>query len=41
MVEQTTTLFPGTIFDNIAMGRDGVCLDDVVEAAKMVGALIL
>ena len=36
VVEQSTTLFPGTIFDNIAMGKDGATLDDVVRAARLV-----
>ena len=35
IVEQTTTLFSGTIFDNIAMGKPGATMEEVVAAAKM------
>ena len=34
MVLQDTWLFHGTIFENIAYGRDGVTRDDVIRAAK-------
>lgn len=34
MVLQDTWLFHGTIFENIAYGRDGVTREDVVKAAK-------
>ena len=37
VVEQSTTLFPGSIYDNIAIGRDGATRQDVEKAAKMVG----
>jgi ABC-type multidrug transport system fused ATPase/permease subunit len=36
VVEQTTTLFPGSIFDNIAMGKLGATMDDVIQAATLV-----
>ena len=36
VVEQTTTLFPGTIFENIAMGKGSATLDEVVHAARLV-----
>jgi ATP-binding cassette subfamily B protein len=36
VVEQTTTLFDGTIFENIAICKDGATLEDVQEAAKLV-----
>ena len=36
MVEQSTTLFPGTIFDNIAMGKDNATFEEVVHAARLV-----
>lgn len=35
MVLQDTWLFHGTIFENIAYGKDGVNRDDVVRAAQM------
>ena len=35
-VEQKTTLFPGTIAQNIAIAKPGATLDDIVEAAKRV-----
>ncbi|MBQ6036553.1 MAG: ABC transporter ATP-binding protein [Lachnospiraceae bacterium] len=34
MVLQDTWLFRGTIFDNIAYGKEGAAMDEVVEAAK-------
>ena len=34
MVLQDTWLFHGTIFDNIAYGKPGATMDDVVRAAK-------
>lgn len=34
MVLQDTWLFHGTIFDNIAYGREGATMEEVVEAAK-------
>ena len=34
MVLQDTWLFHGTIFDNIAYGKEGATMDDVVAAAK-------
>ena len=34
MVLQDTWLFHGTIFDNIAYGKEGATMDDVVKAAK-------
>ena len=37
MVLQDTWLFSGTIFDNIAYGKEGATMDEVVEAAKMAG----
>jgi ABC-type multidrug transport system fused ATPase/permease subunit len=36
IVEQTTNLFPGTIYENIAMGKQGATFDDVVAAARLV-----
>lgn len=36
LVSQTSVLFPTTIFNNIAAGKDGATMDDVVAAAKMV-----
>jgi ABC-type multidrug transport system fused ATPase/permease subunit len=36
VVEQTSTLFAGTIFENIAMGREGATQREVIEAAIMV-----
>jgi subfamily B ATP-binding cassette protein MsbA len=41
VVEQTSTLFAGTVFENIAMGKDGATRSDVVEAATMVGTFVL
>ena len=37
MVLQETWLFHGTIFENIAYGKDGVTMDEVVAAAKAAG----
>jgi ATP-binding cassette subfamily B protein len=37
MVLQDTWLFHGTIFENIAYGRDNATREEVVEAAKMAG----
>ena len=36
VVEQTTTLFPGTVFENIVMFRDDITLESVQDAAKTV-----
>jgi ABC-type multidrug transport system fused ATPase/permease subunit len=36
VVEQTTTLFDGTIFENIAVCKDGATLQEVQEAAQLV-----
>jgi ABC-type bacteriocin/lantibiotic exporter with double-glycine peptidase domain len=36
VVEQTSTLFAGTIFENIAMGKEGATQREVIEAAIMV-----
>jgi ATP-binding cassette subfamily B protein len=37
MVLQDTWLFTGTIFDNIAYGKENATMDEVVEVAKMAG----
>jgi ATP-binding cassette subfamily B protein len=37
MVLQDTWLFSGTIFDNIAYGKENATLEEVMEAAKTVG----
>ena len=37
MVLQDTWLFHGTIFENIAYGKEGVTMDEVVAAAKAAG----
>lgn len=37
MVLQDTWLFHGTVFDNIAYGKENATLEEVVEAAKMAG----
>lgn len=37
MVLQDTWLFSGTIFDNIAYGKENATMEEVVEAAKMAG----
>lgn len=37
MVLQDTWLFSGTIFDNIAYGKENATMDEVVSAAKMAG----
>ena len=36
IVEQSTTLFPGSIFDNIAIGHKDASQEDVEAAAKLV-----
>ena len=38
MVQQDVYLFSGTIFDNIAYGKPGASLEEVVEAARRAGA---
>ena len=38
VVEQTTTLFSGTIFENIAIGCHGANMEDVIWAAKLANA---
>ncbi len=35
-VEQKTTLFPGTIAQNISIAKPDATMDDIVEAAKRV-----
>ncbi len=37
MVLQDTWLFRGTIFDNIAYGKENATMDEVVKAAQMAG----
>lgn len=37
MVLQDTWLFCGTVFENIAYGREGATMDEVVDAAKKAG----
>ncbi|HWT73966.1 MAG TPA: ATP-binding cassette domain-containing protein, partial [Mobilitalea sp.] len=37
MVLQDTWLFQGTIFDNIAYGKEDATMEEVVEAAKLAG----
>ncbi len=37
-VSQSTYLFPATIFENIAYGRDGAKEDEIIEAAKLANA---
>jgi len=37
MVLQETWLFQGSIFENIAYGKENATIDEVVEAAKLVG----
>lgn len=37
-IPQETFLFSGTILENLALGLDDVCLDDVIEASKMAQA---
>ncbi len=37
MVLQDTWLFAGTIFDNIAYGKENATMEEVVEAAKLAG----
>ena len=36
IVEQTTTLFPGTIGENIAIAKENATIDEIVEAARLV-----
>lgn len=38
VVEQSTTLFPGTILENIALGKQDATLEEVVNAAKLAHA---
>eukprot|EP00052_Salpingoeca_macrocollata_P009650 m.75889 g.75889 ORF g.75889 m.75889 type:complete len:1275 (-) comp17197_c0_seq1:75-3899(-) len=38
LVTQNPVLFPMSIFENIAIGKENATLDDVVEAAKMANA---
>lgn len=38
MVQQDVYLFSGTVFENIAYGKPGADMDEVVEAAKRAGA---
>jgi len=38
MVQQDVYLFSGTIFENIAYGKNGASRDEVIEAAKKAGA---
>jgi len=38
MVQQDVYLFSGTVYENIAYGRDNATRDEVVEAAKQAGA---
>ena len=38
MVQQEVYLFSGTVYDNIAYGRPGASMEEVVEAAKKAGA---
>lgn len=38
MVQQDVYLFSGTVYDNIAYGRPGAALEDVIDAAKKAGA---
>lgn len=37
-VEQTSILFHGDIFENIAMGKNDATMEEVVQAAKLVRA---
>ena len=39
LVSQTTTLFPGTVRDNVQYGRPGASDEDMVEAARIAEAL--
>ena len=39
LVSQTTTLFPGTVRDNVLYGRPGANEDDIVEAARIAEAI--
>lgn len=38
IVSQETILFNATVFENIAFGMQGVCLDDIIAAAKVANA---
>jgi len=38
MVQQEVYLFSGSVYDNIAYGRPGASMEDVVEAARLAGA---
>ena len=38
MVQQDVYLFSGTVFENIAYGKPGATLEEVIEAAKKAGA---
>ncbi len=38
MVQQDVYLFSGSVFENIAYGKPGATMDEVVEAAKLAGA---
>ncbi len=38
IVSQETILFNATVFENIAFGLQGVCLDDIIAAAKVANA---
>ena len=38
MVQQDVYLFSGTVYENIAYGREGATRDDIIEAAKRAGA---
>ncbi len=38
MVQQDVYLFSGTVYENIAYGREGASRDEVIEAAKQAGA---
>ncbi len=38
MVQQDVYLFSGTVYENIAYGREGASRDEVIEAAKRAGA---
>ncbi|MBR6533263.1 MAG: ABC transporter ATP-binding protein [Clostridia bacterium] len=38
MVQQDVYLFSGTVYDNIAYGKPGATMEEVIEAAKQAGA---
>jgi len=38
VVQQDVYLFAGTVYENIAYGKPGATLDEVIEAAKLAGA---